>query len=461
MCRATAAAEPPAAAACGRAVARAEWAPPVPRPRDQLVDLAAAERRLLEVLAEPRPAAELGVAGEARQSGVGHTRANRAVLAVLRACAGRGDVPRAEAWLEALSGALVPVGIRALNAVLHACARAADVKRGERWLLEIIDRDLEPDTFSFNTLLAACAEAGDVPAAHRWFARMSQAGMLADAVTYRTMLAACSRAGNAPLAEEWLVKMRRASHPPDIVSCSALVAACAAAGDPTGAERWLLRLQEEGLVAGRAAYEPVVRAWIVGGPEKAELGRAEGWLWKALEAGVQLTDAALVALLASFVHAEDYVGARRVAVAMRRLGRWPLPAATAALARPAAAAGDFLNVEELLADLRRESGRPDAACWRTLLAAYARAPRPPQDGRVEACFAELHLLGQKDGEVLGDLRRALGRQKYEALARRQGLCNAPVIHRHAHAKNRVVGRVCEVAALESAAPCITMRALAV
>jgi len=418
---------------------------PVPRPRDQLAVLATAEQRLRSALGTGAKDTQV----QHRATAPPVVDRERASLAVLRSCAGRGDVERAEAWLLHLEAAGVPPSIPGYNAMIHACARAADVPRAEHWLLEIIDRGLEPNLFSFNTLLGACAEAADIPAALKWAARMLQAGVEADVVTYRTLVATCARAGNVQLAEEWLEKMRRASHPPDIVSCSALISACGAAGDPQAAEAWLCRLQEEGLVARRAAYDPVIRAWCAGRPGLRELARAEGWLWKAVEAKVLPTDAALLGLLGAMVRAEDSDGVQRVIAAMQALGRWPLARATAILAQPAAGCGDFAAVEKLLESLREDGQAPDAVCWQSLLAAYARTPNPPRDGRIEACFGELHLLkgvkAETNAEVLGDLRRALGAEGYDKLAARLGLRQKPWIHRRAHAKSRIVGRLAEVA----------------
>lgn len=375
-------------------------------------------------------------------------------MELLRACADAGDVERTEAWLARLVRASLPVTARAVNAVIHSCARAADVPRAERWLFDMIDSGIEPDLFSFNILLSACAEAADLAAAHRWFLRMTQAGIVADAVTHRTMVTVCARAGNAQLAEEWLAKMGDARHPLDEVSCSSLIAAYATAGDAPGAEQWLQRMQEEGVPAGRAAFDPVIRAWSAGKAEAAEPKRAEGWLWKALEAGVEPTDTALVAVLAAFVRTCDLEGADRIVAVMRRLRRWPSAPACAVLARRSAAAGDWAECEALLAELRSEGGRPDGACLRALLAAYARAPRPPEDGRAEEAFRELLAAegagAGGGGEVLGDLRRALGRQRYAALAGELRLPAAPAIRRAAHARGRAVGA--GPAALEPCAP---------
>lgn len=47
-------------------------------------------------------------------------------------------------------------------------------------------------------------------------------------------------------------------------------------------------MQEQGLRPGRAAFDPVIRAWTSGGPSGAQPSRALAWVWKALEAGVEL-----------------------------------------------------------------------------------------------------------------------------------------------------------------------------
>ncbi|CAK0884442.1 unnamed protein product [Prorocentrum cordatum] len=308
----------------------------------------------------------------------------------------------------------------------------------------MIDRGVQPNVFSFNAVLAACAESEDLASAERWFGRMERAMLPPDAVSFRTMVGACARTGKAGAAKAWLARMLAASFALDVVAGSSAVAACAASSDPGGAEGWLRRMEQAGLKVGRAGYDPVARAWAAGGQGVPPSPlRAEGWLWKALEAGVEPTDAALLATLAAFARADDAEGAQRVADLMRRLGRWPSPAATAALAAPHAGAGEFWRVEELVEDLRRDGGKPDAGCLRALLAAYARAPEPPRDGRAEACFRQLLALDAGAAgswsEALGDLRRALGRQRYAGAAAALSLPSHPRIRRQDHARGRVVG----------------------
>mmetsp|Transcript_60195 Transcript_60195/g.140230 ORF Transcript_60195/g.140230 Transcript_60195/m.140230 type:complete len:231 (-) Transcript_60195:35-727(-) len=215
-------------------------------------------------------------------------------------------------------------------------------------------------------------------------------------------------------------------------------------GDAAGAEQALQRMHVEGVEVGRAAYDPLIRCWSAGHAEPEALQRAEAWLWKALEVGIHPTDAALTALLAALVRAGDKEGAERIVGVMRSLQRWPRSPACAVLARPHAAAGDFAAVEGLLDDLRCAGGKPDAACLRELLAAYARAPFAPKDGRIEACFRELLCtlnvrVAEVDGEVLGDLRRAVGYQRYTDLMG-HGAHSIPLVRRQSHARNRVVGQ---------------------
>lgn len=157
---------------------------------------------------------------------------------------------------------------------------------------------MEPNLHSFNIVLGACSRAADVASAHAYFARMGKANIARDAITYRTMVATCARAGKVALAHAWFAKMADASHPADVVVCSSLVSACAVAGDADGAEGWLRKMHDMGLVVGQAGYDPAIRAWASKGPSKEALCRAEGWLWKAIEAGVEPTDSALLALMA-------------------------------------------------------------------------------------------------------------------------------------------------------------------
>lgn len=410
---------------------------------------------------------------------------------MLHACADAGEVMRAEAWLSKLArwqgpsggdATWQPPGARAFNAVLLACARAGDPARAEAWLFEMIDRDVTPDVFTLNMLLNALASVADVAGVQRWFVRLLEAGVAPDAVTYRTALAACARAKNPPLAEEWLASMRAASHPPDVLGYSTLVAAHAAAGDSAGSEQWLRLMQAEGLSVDQVGYSLLISAWAGAAaarrgesdrwrPDASELGRAEGWLWKAVEAGVQPSDASLQSLLAAFVRADHPAGVRRTQAAMRRLGIWPSATACATMMRPYAIVGDITAAEQVLEGFRAEGGACDMACLRALLCAYARAPRCPRE-RAEACFWALHSMGafaapsaagrskaagsrasrgiadflgaspSSPTELLRDLRQAVGRERAEALAAQAGLPPPPDLE--PRERRRIVGRVVEL-----------------
>lgn len=299
---------------------------------------------------------------------------------VLRACAQLGDPLRAEAWLR--RGA---PDLRAQNAVLHAYAKV-DLKDTERALRRMVRSGLRPSIESFNAVLAACAREKDIFTATKWFHRVLDAELKPDQVTYRTLVSVCARAQNLPLAEEWLRKMLSATnHGLDIVSCSSIIGGYASQGDAESAESWLDRMLLAGLRPGGHAFNPVICAWSYVDPT-----RAEAWLWKALEAKVRPSDAALLRILAAYVRDQDINSCERLVGQLKDMGRYDARA-VALLCKPHMAAGDFKKVEELV-DLKDETERScrqpqglhtDVECLRLLLAAYARSPQPPRDGRVE------------------------------------------------------------------------------
>ncbi|CAE7564439.1 unnamed protein product [Symbiodinium necroappetens] len=193
-----------------------------------------------------------------------------------------------------------------------------------------------------------------------------------------------------------------------------------------------------GVRPGGHAFNPVVCAWAGAGSPR----RAEAWLWKAMEGGLKPSKAALEKTLAAYASA-DGEGLDRMKRLMTSLGSWPKAWATAIISKPYAAAGDFGSVEQMLEELQAAGEAPDASCFKVLLMAYARGPRT-LDARVEVCLERLWALKtlwtkQEEAEVLGDARRALGKERYDQLARKLGLRTPPRITGERHSRARVVG----------------------
>merc|ERR1712205_255182 len=105
-----------------------------------------------------------------------------------------------------------------------------------------------------------------------------------------------------------------------------------------------------------AGYNILIRVWATGAAVNEEcsehqlgehlslvvppsLERAEGWLWKALEAGVQPSEAALRAVLEGFASGGATEGIQRMEEVLKQLGHWPSAWACALIAKPHAAAG--------------------------------------------------------------------------------------------------------------------------
>ncbi|CAK9055103.1 unnamed protein product [Durusdinium trenchii] len=354
---------------------------------------------------------------------------------VLRVCASHGDPCRVHAWLRRHSNEECPeADPRMADFMIHAYAKVADLARAEKALVDMIRNRVHPTTESFNAILAACARKEDVSSALKWFGRMLEADLVPDIVTYRTLISTCARAGNLPLAEEWLGKMLRATRRLDVVSCSSIIGGYASTGDAHHAQKWLERMLAAGLRPSGYAFNPVICVWSYADPSKSE-----AWIWKAMEAGSKPSDAALQRTLAGYVQNHNWEGCLRMKDLLKRLKRWPSSWAIALLAKPHAAAGDFESIEELIQELHVNQSNPDASCFKALLAAYARSPRPVEDERVELCCEQLFALVSLEPSLLGDARRALGQERYQRLASRLGLNIQPQIHRKGHARNRVVG----------------------
>lgn len=65
------------------------------------------------------------------------------------------------------------------NALISACAKRGDLQRAEFWLNRMVTHSLGADVVSYSTVINACAKCNDLRGAEAWFKKMGQEGVQA------------------------------------------------------------------------------------------------------------------------------------------------------------------------------------------------------------------------------------------------------------------------------------------
>ena len=113
---------------------------------------------------------------------------------LISAHAKAGNVPGAEAWLQALLERGLKPNHVTYSTVISACSRGGDVRGASKWLEKMLnDPEVKPNVVSFNSAIQAAAKAGDLAVADRHFRRLLADGLGPDSFTYAALLLACFR----------------------------------------------------------------------------------------------------------------------------------------------------------------------------------------------------------------------------------------------------------------------------
>ncbi|CAK0851617.1 unnamed protein product [Prorocentrum cordatum] len=278
-------------------------------------------------------------------------------VALLGACARRGDALRAEAWLRRLAAAAgtAELGTRGFTAVIGALMNVGDADRAHGWLREMEASGVQPDVVSYTAVVQAHLKAGRAAEAEALLHRMRAEGPRPNALSYGLVLGALAERCDGAAAERWYAAMLADIGLPDTVAHNAVLAACARAADAARVELWLGRTMPVGrLRPDEVTYtgNTVLDAYARGGSGEEVEARF-----------LQLT-----------AGAEPWVSARTFAIRMR----------------PWAYAGDSARVEQQWREMEALGVRPEACNMWALLTALARA-RPP---RAEAAARRYQESGR-------------------------------------------------------------------
>jgi len=177
------------------------------------------------------------------------------------------------------------------------------------------------------------------------------------------------------------------------------------------AEKWLSKMLDAGVEANVVSYNAVINACAKAGDQV----QASAWLKWMSDAKVQPNAISYNAVLDACAKAGDTERSATTFDAMKEHGIQPTIVTYASLARPFARKGVWRKVEEIKNSLLEDGLFVNEHFLSIALSAYARA-RPKQPKRADRIFREAVGSGVLPNEfVLTSLESAIGSPSYAAL----------------------------------------------
>eukprot|EP00406_Dinophysis_acuminata_P072372 CAMPEP_0179262658 /NCGR_PEP_ID=MMETSP0797-20121207/27479_1 /TAXON_ID=47934 /ORGANISM="Dinophysis acuminata, Strain DAEP01" /LENGTH=232 /DNA_ID=CAMNT_0020970797 /DNA_START=29 /DNA_END=723 /DNA_ORIENTATION=- len=151
---------------------------------------------------------------------------------LIKACAHKGDVTRAEKLLELMEVQGQPLSVDAFNSVIHSCARAGDTAQAERHLRRMEASGFAPNVVTYNLVISAYAEQGNLSQAVMLFCTLLEKGITPNCVTYGTVCKVLARRGDVRQIEEIMVLLEDSGVPLNEYFFASLISACGTVEPP-------------------------------------------------------------------------------------------------------------------------------------------------------------------------------------------------------------------------------------
>lgn len=190
-----------------------------------------------------------------------------------------GDAVAADLWLRRMVGDGFVPNIVCITAVIDAYLKQGNTDAAQSWQEWALAAGLTPDMAYFNMRVSSFAEIGDALGAERWCNVAVSGGLLPDMITYGALITAWGNAGNHAKATEWLQVAESKQLHPDIIMYNSIISSRAKIRDIVGAQEWMQRAVGAGLKPDVITYTAVIEACARGGDMKA----AEAWMDMAIE----------------------------------------------------------------------------------------------------------------------------------------------------------------------------------
>jgi pentatricopeptide repeat protein len=371
---------------------------------------------------------------------------------VIDACAKAGDLPKAEAWFDAMLDAQIEPNVVSFSAMIDGCAKKADPDRAKYWFNRMLKLNIKPNPHTFSAIITAYSKVRDPAKAEEWLWQAEKAG-IRDGVIYTSALAACSKPNDAARARKIFQRMLDNGIKPHIKSYSALARPFSYGGDWVEVERIADEMSESGVQSNEYFLNAQLISYAIAKPRQDK--RAEQCFRQALGSGMEPNDHTITALTRA-------VGRVRCIELMRELcngravpyslchvrkagkdGWFPEPKNAGGsnnndgmvnhdgttldikdyckLAKPSSYSGDWAEVERIANEMSTKGVESNEYFLNLQLVSFAIA-KPRQDERAEQCFRQALRSGiEANDHVVIALTRAVGRTR--CLELMQELCN--------------------------------------
>jgi len=147
---------------------------------------------------------------------------------------------------------------------MSACTKKGDLERAQKWLEAMPDAGICPDVVSYNTIITALAKAGNLVEAEEWLHRMEKAGIAPNVVSFLCMIQSHSCQGRVQDVERLfsMVLQRRLRPDARFVSAILLAHGNCKPRQPAQAIRAFQQLVSKGIPVDHVALQAL--SWTVG-----------------------------------------------------------------------------------------------------------------------------------------------------------------------------------------------------
>jgi len=329
-----------------------------------------------------------------------------AFSSIIKVCANSEDVPGLARWMKLSKECNVQLKAQSYSLAIGAAAHAGQTKTAELWLRE----SPMQDKACYNSVIGACAKKGDAEGAQRIVTFMCEQAVEPDVVTLGAAVHAAAKSGNQGKAEAIFdIIVTRGKTRPDAIGFNALINASVKAGDTKRAEFWLSKMVEVGVEPSVVSYTTMLHAHARCG----DISAAEAGLERMRKKGIQANVVSYTALMHACVKAGDIPRAEKWFDEMRNAGIEANAVSYSSLLNVCAKAGDYQRAERWLEQMCKDGVMPTEVCFNNVIDACAKADQPE---RAEYWLRRLTGDEASDAFPTGGIGLTPTRQSFTAAA---------------------------------------------
>eukprot|EP00929_Paragymnodinium_shiwhaense_P109327 TRINITY_DN7573_c0_g1_i1.p1 TRINITY_DN7573_c0_g1~~TRINITY_DN7573_c0_g1_i1.p1 ORF type:complete len:369 (+),score=56.16 TRINITY_DN7573_c0_g1_i1:71-1177(+) len=115
---------------------------------------------------------------------------------LIKACASKGNLQRAEELFRRMSAAGFQPSITTFNSMIHTCTMCGDIERAEFYIGYLEAHGLQPNQVTVNSMMNAYCAMGNVKQVEKWLLKMAELGIQPTTVTFGTLCKLFARRGD-------------------------------------------------------------------------------------------------------------------------------------------------------------------------------------------------------------------------------------------------------------------------